>query len=296
MADIKEASTNLYVVSNKYGVVESKLTSGFSKDSEATEKKYKIENIPSEVLDICKELESIGGRALLVGGSVRDCVISKELPDMKLKPKDFDLEVYGMTAEVLQRVLVAKFGEDKVDSVGRAFGILKVKIEGWDEPLDFSIPRIDSKTGEGHKGFVVTGRPDMTLRDAAARRDITANSMAYDPLTEIIYDPYGGIKDIKDRLIRVTDEKTFQEDPLRVIRVMQFAARFEFNVEPKTEALCKTMVERGDVDYKKSRNGKDGDGHFIEGDEEKEGEHKGFLVISEGRQVYMKPEETEEEK
>ena len=273
------------VVTDRYGVIESKIKRGFADEANSVEKKYKINEVPQEIINICHEIRGVGGRVLLVGGSVRDMVISQEHPDMKLKPKDFDLEVYGLSPEELQRVLETVFGSDKVDSVGRAFGVLKVKIDGWYEPLDFSIPRVDSKTGEGHHEFAITGLPDMTVKEAAGRRDITINSMAYDPLTETVYDPYGGVQDIKDKIIRMTDETAFQEDPLRVVRVMQFAARFGFEIDRKTEMVCKKMVENGELDFRQNT---PGSANEVVVEDWVEGEETGFLVVEDGKISHRK--------
>ena len=302
-----EVKPSLYVVTGKYGVIESKMTPGFTENSGAIEKKYKIENIPEEVMDICRELRGLGGTALLVGGCVRDAVISQEREGMNVKPKDFDLEIYGLSLNELQRVLETKFGSKNVDAVGKAFGVIKVRINGWEEPLDFSSPRIDSKLREGHKGIDVKSRPDMTVKEAAARRDITINSMAYDPLTETIYDAYGGIQDIKDGLIRMTDMNVFVEDPLRVIRVMQFAARFGFKVEKITEEVCSGLVRQGFVDMRRNapttmtaffnepwdpnkmnqkENIDKGEGDLL----------KGFLVVEGGATLHRKPIEKKEHK
>lgn len=292
--ETENVNPSLISVSNKYGVIESKLKPGFTEKAGAIERKYKIENIPSEVMDICHELAGVGGRALMVGGSVRDEVISQERQGMKLRPKDFDLEVYGLSPEELQRVLIEKFGEERVDAVGRAFGVLKVKIEGWDEPLDFSIPRRDSKTGEGHRGFDIEGVPDMMIKEAAGRRDITINSMAYDPLTETIYDPFDGIGDVKEGLLRMTSEKAFREDPLRVIRLMQFAARFGFTVEPTTERICKVMVDEGELAQRRNVPGVKESFENAEWPEKKkdpretEEKRKGFLVVENGEVVHRR--------
>ncbi len=239
----ENAPDRVYAYSKKYGETVSTLKPGFETKVEKYEGIYEVD-VPEEVLKVCKEIYGIGGRALLVGGSVRDAVISTEFSDMHLKPKDFDLEIYGMSPEQLQLILETTFGSENIDAVGKAFGIIKVKIEGWDEPLDFSIPRRDSKTGEGHKGFSVQGDPSMTIDEASLRRDLTINSIAYDPLTKTLYDAYGGVEDIKNRVIEVTDIEAFQEDPLRVMRIMQFASRFGFEVSERTTQLCKQMVER----------------------------------------------------
>lgn len=189
--------------------------------------------------DIAMRLKALGGRALLVGGFVRDSWLGTV-------SKDADIEVYGIPADKLESVLSQMF-PGQVDTVGKSFGVLKVFLgDGLD--LDVSIPRRESKTGAGHKGFAVSGDPSMPIDEAARRRDFTMNSLAADPLTGEIIDPFGGVEDIKNKTIRVTDRERFQDDPLRVYRGVQFAARLGFTINPESLSLMKEMVDRGDLD------------------------------------------------
>ncbi len=174
-------------------------------------------------------------QAVLIGGFVRDSLLG-------LHPKDADLEVYGVKPEILKEVLIQLFGE--VNTVGEAFGILKVPLgEGLD--LDVSIPRRESKSGNGHQGFKVQGDPSLTLIEAARRRDFSVNAMAMDPLTGTIFDPFGGLEDIKNRHLRVTDPERFKDDALRILRGVQFAARLNFSIEPESLRLMQDMVSEG---------------------------------------------------
>lgn len=181
-------------------------------------------DIDPEIVHLARHLRRRGGRALLVGGVVRDLL--RGLPS-----KDFDLEVYGLPLDRLEAAL-SELGE--VISVGRAFGVLKVK--GLD--ADFSIPRRDSKTGRGHRGFVVDLDPDLDFAQAARRRDLTVNSIAYDPLTGEILDPFEGRRDLERGVLRATDPSTFTEDSLRALRVAQFRARLEMEPDAELVALC----------------------------------------------------------
>ncbi|OGL63160.1 hypothetical protein A3C09_02700 [Candidatus Uhrbacteria bacterium RIFCSPHIGHO2_02_FULL_47_44] len=182
---------------------------------------------------VCKIAEAVkaaGGRALLVGGSVRDEVLG-------LPSKDFDLEVYGVKPDDLEK-LVHKFG--KVDSVGKAFGILK--ITDGDMDIDVSIPRRDSKVHEGHKGFQVDTDPKMSIKEAGQRRDFTFNALSKDPLTGEIFDPFNGVEDLRTRTLRVTDPELFKDDPLRVMRGAQFIGRFGMKPDDASMQLFREMV------------------------------------------------------
>ena len=179
--------------------------------------------MPDLCLSVVNSVKDAGGRALVVGGWVRDRLMGRP-------SKDVDLEVYGLSAEQLRRVLAA-FGP--VNAVGESFTVYKVA------DIDIALPRRESKTGRGHKGFEVHGDPDLSPREAARRRDFTINAIGWDPLTGDYVDPFDGRGDIDRRVLRAVDPATFPEDSLRVLRAIQFAARFEFQLDPETEALCR---------------------------------------------------------
>ncbi|MDO8496671.1 MAG: HD domain-containing protein [bacterium] len=181
-------------------------------------------------LKVCEYVKAEGGLALVVGGFARDSALAKF--GYNLKPKDIDIEVYGLNFDKLKEIL-SSLGE--VNVVGSAFGVIKLK------SLDISIPRRDSKTGRGHKGFKIEGDPEMLIKEAAQRRDFTINALALDPLTGEILDFYGGIDDIKNKILRATDKETFVDDPLRVLRAMQFSARFGFDIDQETKELCQAL-------------------------------------------------------
>jgi len=182
--------------------------------------------IPERVLALARAVRLADGRALLVGGCVRDMLMGRQ-------PKDWDLEVYSLEPSRL-RELLDRFGP--VNVVGEAFTVYKL---GHD--LDVSLPRRERKTGRGHRAFVIEGDPSMTVEDATRRRDFTINAILQDPLIEEIIDPFGGQQDIKRQTLRAVSPDTFAEDSLRVLRAAQFAARFEFDIEAETIALCRTI-------------------------------------------------------
>ena len=166
-----------------------------------------------------------GGRALVVGGWVRDRL--RGAPS-----HDIDLEVHGLDAGRLRGVL-ANLGS--VNAVGASFAVFKLG------PLDVALPRTESKTGRGHRGFRVTGDPHLPLAEAARRRDFTVNAIAWDPLADAYLDPHGGRDDLRRRRLRMVDPATFSDDSLRVLRAVQLAARLEFEVDPDTRELCRTI-------------------------------------------------------
>ena len=168
-------------------------------------------------------------QAYLVGGCVRDWLLGVPV-------KDFDIEVFGIDEEGLIRALRC-WG--RVNLVGRSFGVVKLSLDG--QTHDFSLPRRDSKVAPGHQGFRIEFDPSISPRDAAARRDFTVNSLMWSPRRQELLDPFGGQADLESRILRHTSA-AFPEDPLRVLRGMQFAARFRLTAAPETVELCRSIV------------------------------------------------------
>jgi len=179
---------------------------------------------------ICRLCRDAGGRAWVVGGAVRDAVLGIPIGDA-------DVEVHGLAADRLESLLAARF---PLDAVGRAFGVLKLR----GLPIDVSLPRTESKAGLGHRGFQVHSDPHLGLDRAARRRDFTINAMALDPLDGTLADPLDGRDDLAARRLRHCSD-AFGEDPLRVLRGMQLAARFDLELAPATLALCRTIEPEG---------------------------------------------------
>jgi tRNA nucleotidyltransferase (CCA-adding enzyme) len=180
------------------------------------------------VHQIATAVRDAGGRALIVGGWVRDRLMGLPEPENG----NIDLEVFGSPGDRL-RALLETFG--RVEAVGESFQVYKLG------DVDVSLPRRDSKAGRGHKGFIVTGDPGMSIEEAARRRDFTVNAISQDPLTGEYFDPFGGRADLDRRLLRMVDAHTFADDSLRVLRAVQFAARFEFALDEATATLCRTI-------------------------------------------------------
>lgn len=184
-----------------------------------------VNDVPDLARAIAVSVEAGGGRALVVGGWVRDALLGH-------LSKDLDLEVFGLPAADLRRLLE---GFGRVDTVGEAFTVYKIG------DIDVALPRRESKAGRGHKGFVVTGDPNLSYEDAARRRDFTVNAISLDPLTGELIDPFDGRGDLAARRLRVVDPRTFGDDSLRVLRALQLAARFGLEVEEATRALCRSI-------------------------------------------------------
>src|SRR5438270_3752815 len=185
-----------------------------------------MSDIPEKVLELAEAIRDEGGRALLVGGCVRDELMGRQ-------PKDWDLEVYGIDPARL-RELLDQIGP--VNVVGEAFTVYKLGPH-----LDVSLPRRERKTGRGHRSFFIEGDPSMSIEEATQRRDFTINAILQDPLTLQIVDPFRGREDLDRRVLRAVSPNSFPEDSLRVLRAAQFAARFEFEIDSETAELCRQI-------------------------------------------------------
>ena len=182
--------------------------------------------LPDHVRGLAEAVRERGGRALVVGGWVRDHLLGRP-------SKDIDVEVFGVPADDL-RSLLGQLG--RVEEVGGSFQVFKLG------DVDVSLPRRESKTGRGHRGFTVSGDPSMTVAEAARRRDFTLNAISWDPLTDEYLDPCHGRSDLQKRVLRVVDPTTFTDDSLRVLRALQFAARFACDLAPDARAICQGVA------------------------------------------------------
>jgi len=182
-----------------------------------------VQPLPGPALAIAQAVRAAGGRALVAGGWVRDRFLG-------LPSADVDLEVYGVEAGRLRGLLEAV---GRVDAVGESFTVYKVA------GVDVALPRRESKVGRGHRGFEVTGDPCMSIEEACRRRDFTVNAILFDPLTEEYFDPFAGRRDLERGVLRMVDERTFADDSLRVLRALQFAARFSLVMDDGTKRVCR---------------------------------------------------------
>ena len=189
-----------------------------------------LDSLDPKLLKITEELSTLfynnGGNLLLVGGSVRDLL-------MGISPHELDFEARGINLQGVKNLLSEKF---KCDEVGKAFGVLRIK--GF--PIEIALPRTEKKSGVGHKGFEVEIDPNLPFKRAFQRRDFTINALAFDPLERVLLDPCNGEKDLTNRILRHVGS-AFCEDPLRVLRGMQFIARFDLSPTQETVDVCKSM-------------------------------------------------------
>ena len=193
-----------------------------------------------EVKVVAELVKKAGGRALLVGGCVRDELLG-------LEPKDFDIECFGISGQDLQRALENEF---ELDLVGISFGVIKLHPPSHGSgatrhlEIDVAMPRRETKLGLGHRAFGMEYDPTLTIEEASARRDFTVNAIYKDPLTDEILDPWNGRGDLEKRILRHVSPH-FVEDPLRVLRGMQFVARFNLTPAPETVEICRGMTPEG---------------------------------------------------
>ncbi len=191
-----------------------------------------LDSIPAEhsfvIRDLARCIREAGGKLFLVGGAVRDLLCGRT-------PTEFDLEVFGLTLGSIRKTV----GDGiPLVRVGRSFPVLKVR----NQPIDIAVPRIEWKTGDRHTDFDFRADPHLDFATAARRRDFTCNAIGWDPLDEMLVDPYRGQADLDAGILRHVSDQ-FAEDALRVLRAMQFIARFKLRPAPETVALCRTLTQ-----------------------------------------------------
>ena len=191
-----------------------------------------------KIFEILSELNSAGFQPLIVGGAVRDALLG-------IEPKDIDIEVYKISYSKLSQIL-SKHG--RVDLVGQKFGVIKFSSKDCEIDYDFSIPRKENKSGVGHTEFEIAFDENITIKEAAERRDFTVNSLAYSPIDNQIHDFFGGVDDLNNKILRHSSNEKFGEDSLRILRAMQFQARFDFEIHPSTIELIKETLQTGEFE------------------------------------------------
>lgn len=187
--------------------------------------------------DFIKHLINLDLEIYVVGGIVRDTIMNKD-------SKDIDLVVRLVELDDLIDIL-NKYG--KVTLCGESFAVVKFEPYNIElsEPIDIALPRADFLRDfkEGHHGIEVVSDKNMNIVDDLKRRDFTINSIAYNLITEEIIDPFGGIEDIQNKIIKATSIESFSDDPLRMLRGIQFASRFNFTIDDNTWNMIKENSE-----------------------------------------------------
>ena len=169
-------------------------------------------------------VHKLGGLVYEVGGTVRDRMLGRE-------QKDRDLLVARLP---LPKILEALRPLGEVVTVGKSFGVIKFRPRGTEEQFDIALPRKEVSTGVGHRDFDVDYDPNLPVEVDLSRRDFTINAMARDLQDDRLIDPFNGEEDLRKKILRTVSDRAFEEDPLRLMRGVQFAARFGLTVEPGT--------------------------------------------------------------
>jgi len=192
---------------------------------------------PNKLDIIFDKLDKFNIKSIIVGGYIRDKLLN-------LDSKDIDIELYGINSLQELETILEEFGD--VNSVGKSFGVCKLQFEELD--IDFSLPRTDSKVSEGHRGFKIRTDSSLDFKTASSRRDFTINAMGYDVKEKKFLDPFNGKSDIKNALLRAVDILKFDEDPLRVLRTVQFSSRFNFTLSEELHLKCSEMIQNSVLD------------------------------------------------
>ncbi len=187
---------------------------------------------PNKLNIIFDKLLNNSIKPIIIGGYIRDSLLKKE-------SKDIDIELYGINSFSKLEDILKEFGD--VNSVGKSFGVCKLRVDDLD--LDFSFPRIDSKIDSGHRGFEIKIDSSLDFKTATSRRDFTINTIGYDIETKKILDPFNGQEDLKNRILRAVDIKKFSDDPLRVLRAVQFSSRFNLSIDNELFISCQKMIK-----------------------------------------------------
>lgn len=192
---------------------------------------------PNKLNKVFDKLDKYSAKPVIVGGFIRDKLLGFD-------PKDIDIEVYGISSFTKLEEILEEFGS--VNSVGKSFGVCKLKFDEYE--LDFSFPRIDSKIDSGHRGFEIEVNPSLDFKTATSRRDFTINAIGFDVKNKELLDPFNGINDLKNKILKAVNENTFIEDPLRVLRAAQFCARFNLEIDENLLSTCRNMVSENLLD------------------------------------------------
>ena len=192
---------------------------------------------PNNLQNIFDKLDNKNITPIIIGGYVRDFLLN-------IESKDIDIELYGIASFDKLENILEEFGS--VNSVGKSFGVCKLSLKDFE--IDFTLPRVDSKISSGHKGFDVEIKTDIDFKTATSRRDFTINAIGYNVKEKIILDPFNGITDLNNRILKAVNIKSFSDDPLRVLRAAGFCSRLNFQMNSELFDLCKNMCDKNILD------------------------------------------------
>ncbi len=190
-----------------------------------------MSDLYQKAINIAEVVRDVGGRALVVGGYARDEMMRRA--GSEVGSKDIDLEVYGVEKATLEQLL-GQFGQ--VLTIGKQYQVFHV------DGVDVALPRREQQIGKGHRDLETEYDPKMSFEEAFRRRDFTINAVGIDPLTDEVIDLYGGVSDIKDKILRMVDSETFGDDPLRPLRGAQLAGRLELTLDSDTVQVAQSVV------------------------------------------------------
>ncbi len=230
MLDIPKSNDillKLYILNNKYTHVY--ISHVNSKNQIIRLKMIDYPNILDKIFD---KLIKNNAKPIIVGGYVRDSLLG-------VISDDIDIEVYNISSFDKLEEILQEFGD--VNSVGKSFGVCKLSLKNLS--LDFTLPRLDSKISSGHTGFDIKIDKNLDFTTASSRRDFTINAIGFDVKDKKLLDPFNGVNDLDEKLLKMVDTKSFVEDPLRVLRAVQFCARFDLKMDTKLFSTCRDMID-----------------------------------------------------
>jgi len=188
--------------------------------------------LPNELENIFDKLKKNSINSIVIGGYIRDFFLG-------IDSKDIDIELYGISSFDKLEAILEEFGS--VNSVGKSFGVCKLSLKNFE--IDFTLPRSDSKISSGHRGFDILIDSSLDFKTATSRRDFTINAIGFEAQTKKLLDPFNGLVDLENRVLRAVDINKFSEDPLRVLRAVSFHSRLNFKLDNELFHLCKNICE-----------------------------------------------------
>ncbi len=238
----------LWVRSKEFRETRSTISPWWGEDVKEIEVKDLDLKVPDEVMEICRTVRGLGGRPMLTGGSVVSLVMAAQHPEeFNLEPQDYDLEVFGLSEDLVKKVLEKRGEGQEMNLESGDYQLFSMKIKNG-KIVEVSLPREDIQQAPGRYGIETKGVPEKKLKEAAQRRDYKINALGYDPVDKVVYDAYDGWQHLQQRRLVAVDLDNFANDPLRVYRGIQLAARYGLEIENEdpersTLGVCRQIVQ-----------------------------------------------------